>query len=160
MCSTAVTSKRADQVSGGVFIIGLGLMFLGTIPWWPGILLVIGASSLARGLAEGQRWYSVQGALWMIGLGLLFWGGFSLPLLLILIGVSMLAGVVFRPPMFSNRRPDVVDDVDYSFEPMEGDKPKRKVKVKNDDLEYYDEDDLGDAPSDAAGGSEGIADHR
>lgn len=143
MCSTMSTSKRAEQVSGGVFIIGLGLMFLGTLPWWPGILLVIGASSLARSLAEGQRWASMQGAVWMIGLGLLFWGGFSFPMLLILIGVSMLVGVVFRPPMFarSSRLAEVEGDVDYSFEAMDIDKPKRKAK--NDDLEYYDEDDFG-----------------
>lgn len=142
MCSTMFTSKRAEQISGGVFIIGLGLMFLGTLPWWPGILLVIGASSLARGLAEGQRWASMQGAVWMLGLGLLFWGGFSLPLLLILIGASMLIGVVFRPPMFANRsRLEEVDGADYSFEAMDVDKPKRKAK--NDDLEYYDEDDIG-----------------
>ena len=143
MCNTMFSSRKADQVSGGVFIIGLGLLFLGTLPWWPGILLVIGASSLARGLAEGQRWASMQGAVWMIGLGLLFWGGFSFPLLLILIGVSMLAGMVFRPPMFAHGRPEVVDSgVDYSFESLGEDEDKPKRKVKHGDLEYYDEDQV------------------
>jgi hypothetical protein len=144
MCSTMLTSKRADQISGGVFIIGLGLMFLGTLPWWPGILLVIGASSLARGLAEGQRWASMQGAVWMIGLGILFTVGFNIGLFLILIGASMLAGMIFRPPMMRTRRSRLVEadeDADYSFEAMGMDKPKRKAK--NDDLEYYDEDDIG-----------------
>lgn len=144
MCSTMFSSKRADQISGGVFIIGLGLMFMGTLSWWPGILLVIGASSLARGLAEGQRWASMQGAVWMIGLGLLFTVGFNLGFLLILVGASMLVGMVFRPPMMTRHshltEVDASDD-DYSFEAMEADKPKRKAK--NGDLEYYDEDDIG-----------------
>lgn len=60
--------------------------------WWPGLLFVIGASVMARGVAEGRDWYSVPGGLWMIGLGLVFAFGFSWPLLLILIGVSMLFG--------------------------------------------------------------------
>jgi hypothetical protein len=153
MCASVVSNQRAEQVSGGVFIIGLALMFMGTLPWWPGILLVIGASSLARGLAEGQRWYSVQGALWMIGLGLLFWTGFSFPLLLIVIGLSMLFGFVFRPPMFRGGRADEDDSIPargYSLEDAEVDdtdyaayaeKPKRKRK-NEDGLEYYDEDDL------------------
>lgn len=93
-----VPEERVDQVAGGVFLIGLAALFM-TGYWWPGIMFVIGASSLARGLAEGRAWYSVQGALWTIGIGLLFAVGFSLPLLLILIGISMLLGYTFKPPM-------------------------------------------------------------
>lgn len=86
-----VSKKRAEQVAGGVFLIGLATLFM-TGLWWPGILFVIGASSIARGVAEGRDWYSVPGGLWMIGLGLVFLFGFSWPLILILIGVSMLFG--------------------------------------------------------------------
>lgn len=99
MGSSSLPKARVDLLAGGVFLIGLGVLLL-TGYWWPGILFVIGATSLVRGLAEGQAWYSVQGALWMIGLGVVFALGFSLPLLLILIGLSMLLGYVFRPPMF------------------------------------------------------------
>lgn len=87
-----VSKDRADQVSGGVFLIGLALLFMGVLPWWPGILFVIGASAIGRGVAEGQEWYTVSGGMWMIGLGIVFWFGFSLPLLLILIGLTMLFG--------------------------------------------------------------------
>ncbi|HLV34005.1 MAG TPA: hypothetical protein VKY59_02775 [Spirillospora sp.] len=83
--------KRADQVAGGVFLIGLAVLFM-TGQWWPGILFVIGASSIARGVAEGHDWYSVPGGLWMIGLGLVFLLNFSWPMILILIGMSMLFG--------------------------------------------------------------------
>jgi len=87
-----LTKERADQVAGGVFLIGLGLLFTHVIDFWPGILFVLGASSLARGMAEGREWYTVNGGLWLIGIGLVFLLGFSWPLLLIIIGASMLVG--------------------------------------------------------------------
>ena len=46
-----VSKARADQVSGGVFLIGLALLFM-TGYWWPGILFVIGASTMARGVGR------------------------------------------------------------------------------------------------------------
>ena len=98
---------------------------------------MIGASSLARGLAEGRQWTSVQGALWMIGLGLLFLFGFNLPLLLILIGLSMLFGFAFRPPRWRGREADDAPSSEAAQEVAAyGDeydeKPKRKRK--NDEV--------------------------
>ncbi len=87
-----ISKERSDQIAGGVFLVGLGLLFTNVLPFWPGILFVIGASAMARGMAEGQAWYNVSGGLWMIGLGLVFLLGFSWPVLLILIGVTMLFG--------------------------------------------------------------------
>ena len=86
-----VDKKRADQISGGVFLIGLALIAMLDF-WWPGIMFVIGASAMARGVAEGQDWYNVPGGLWMIGIGLVFLFNFSWPMILILVGVSMLFG--------------------------------------------------------------------
>lgn len=40
-------------LSGGVFLIGLGLLFL-TGWWWPGIMLVIAASTAAKAWGEGN----------------------------------------------------------------------------------------------------------
>lgn len=87
-----LSKERSDQVGGGVFLIGLALLFMGVLPWWPGIMFVIGASAIAHGVAQGQEWYQVSGGMWMIGLGLVFWFGFSLPLLFILLGLTMLFG--------------------------------------------------------------------
>ncbi|MBZ0294848.1 MAG: hypothetical protein K8L99_19965 [Anaerolineae bacterium] len=115
-----ISKGRSDQISGGVFLIGLAVLFM-TGAWWPGILFVIGASTIARGVAEGQSWYNVPGGVWMIGLGLLFWFGFRWELILILVGLSMLFGYSW----FNHREADE----DFS------EKPKRKNddKSKNDD---------------------------
>ena len=86
------SKERAEQIAGGVFIIGLGLLFMTGISFWPGILFVIGASSIARGVAQGENWYNIPGGVWMIGLGLLFLFNFQWPVILILVGVSMLFG--------------------------------------------------------------------
>jgi hypothetical protein len=116
-----VSKQRADQISGGVFLIGLGLLFFTHVDFWPWILFVIGASSIARGMAEGHAWYSVSGGLWLIGLGLVFLLGFSWPLILILIGVTMLIGYNFQ----SSRK----------NEDAEWEKRKNEEKRKNDDFE-------------------------
>ena len=45
--------KRASGISGGIFLIGLGvLMFTGW--WWPGILLVVGLSGGAEQIFRGK----------------------------------------------------------------------------------------------------------
>jgi hypothetical protein len=94
----------ADRVSWAVFLIGLGLLFtpLGRIVGgiFPGILFVAGAATLASGVARGQTWYTVSGGLWMFGLGFVFLFGFSLPLLLLLVGLTMLCGSAFKPEWF------------------------------------------------------------
>ena len=123
-----VSKKRADQISGGVFLIGLGIIFFMNLGFWPWILFVIGASSMARGAAEGQAWYSVSGGLGLMGLGLVFLLGFSWPLLLILVGVSMLIGRNFQ----SSRKRHYIDD---DSEVVYWEKPKNEDKLKNEDLE-------------------------
>jgi hypothetical protein len=96
---------RVNQVSGAVFLIGLGVLFA-TGYWWPGIMFVIGATALVQGLAEGRGWYSLQGAAWMIGLGVWFALGTSMAFLFILLGVSLLIGALVRPPIFAKPQVD------------------------------------------------------
>lgn len=124
-----VSKERADQIAGGVFLVGLGLLFTGVLDFWPGILFVIGASNIARGMAEGRAWYNVSGGIWMIGLGLVFLLNFSWPVILILIGLSMLFGYSVKDHWRTNR----LDDTD------EEEKAKHDEKRKNDDLLYDDE---------------------
>lgn len=96
--------QRSNEISTGVFLIGLAILFI-TGYWWPGIMFVIGIASIAQALGEGKTWYAAQGGLWAIGIGLVFAVGFSLPLLLIIIGVSMILGYRFKPPAFDEEKP-------------------------------------------------------
>jgi hypothetical protein len=45
--------KQASSISGGIFLIGLGMLFI-TDWFWPGILLVIGLSSGAELIFRGK----------------------------------------------------------------------------------------------------------
>ncbi len=109
------SKSYADRVAGAVFLIGLGLLFTPVANivggFFPGILFVIGATTIARGVAEGQPWYEVSGGLFMLGLGLFFLFGFSLPLLLIVLGLMMLFGYTGR----SGERKSKYDD-DFATE--------------------------------------------
>ncbi|GIL11423.1 MAG: hypothetical protein DWB42_15645 [Chloroflexi bacterium] len=91
------SKERADQVSGAIFLIGLGVIALINY-WWPGIMFVIGAALIARGMVMGQQWQNITGALVVIGIGLIFAledviGGVNFwPLALIILGLVLLFG--------------------------------------------------------------------
>jgi hypothetical protein len=91
------TKDRAGKLSGAVFMIGLGLLFLLKVEFFPGIMFVLAATSLASGLGEKNLGGGLQGAVWLAGIGLFFSGLFSVPLLFILIGLSSLFAFFVRP---------------------------------------------------------------
>jgi hypothetical protein len=132
-----VSKERADQIAGGVFLVGLGLLFTNVISFWPGILFVIGAAAIARGMAEGQDWYNVPGGLSMIALGVVFTLNFSWPVILIVIGAAMLFGYNFksRGCWGGSRRERRWRDLDEDA--VESDKPKNEDKLKNDRKTEY-----------------------
>jgi hypothetical protein len=136
---------KGDQLSGGVALLGLGLIFL-TGWWWPGLLFLGGAISLAQTIESGRRWYAAQGALWMFGLGLVFAMGFSIGLLLLLVGGSMLGGHLLR-------RSGIQLDEDLE-------KRKRKLKNEERDIAYRIGDDGELIPEDEYLYDDGESDRR
>jgi hypothetical protein len=100
-----MSGARASQVSGGVMLIGLGVLFA-THYWWPGILFVVGACALAQGLVEGRGWYALQGAIWLFAMGVWFALGSSLAVLFVALGASMILGVLIRPPFAAKPKAD------------------------------------------------------
>jgi len=87
--------------SGAILLIGLGVLFLvGSIPFWPWILVVIGLAGLPESVAQKGLWAGIQNMVWMAGLAVLFATGKFWPGILILIGVSTLVGALVRPPAF------------------------------------------------------------
>jgi hypothetical protein len=127
-------NRRDNPIAGGVFLIGLGLLFA-TGAWWPGILYVLGASAITQGVVERGNRSAIIGGLWMIGIGMLFGFGFSLPLLLVGIGAVLILSALTQQGVFTNMlnprhefRPDgdmsekIKNDADFP------------IKRKNDDL--------------------------
>ncbi|NTV65211.1 MAG: zinc ribbon domain-containing protein [Oscillochloris sp.] len=65
-------SRDWEIASIAVFMIGLGLLFLFSRLFWPGILLVIGISNFVRFAGRGQIGVGLRSVLWLFGLAFLF----------------------------------------------------------------------------------------
>ena len=84
-------------VSGGVFLISLALLFAFNW-WWPGILVLLGLTSLVGSMAAGKSfWAGLQGAIWLLGIAVLAAFNWWWPGILVLAGVSAILGGVLRP---------------------------------------------------------------
>lgn len=62
-------ANASNGVSGGIMLIGLGMLLL-TGWWWPGIMLVLGLSAGARLFLEGQTTQALATMLLFIGIPL------------------------------------------------------------------------------------------
>jgi hypothetical protein len=89
-------SKLYGTMSGGLFLIGIGLILLFKMDFFPAILAVLGTSSILAGLATGRGWEGLQGGLWLVGLFFLFQFDIFWPGILIVLGVSSLVGALTR----------------------------------------------------------------
>ena len=86
-------SSVYSTLSGGLLLIGIGLILLLRMPFFPTIL---------AGFATGRGWQGVQGGIWLVGLFFLFYYEIFWPGILILAGVSALIGAVTRPMLSSS----------------------------------------------------------
>jgi hypothetical protein len=94
-----MTERRANEIFGGTFLIGLAVLVLINW-WWPGIMYVIGIALLVRAVAQGRNWTDERGGLIALAIGVVFtltdvlrifsfnWW----PIVLILLGVYLLFG--------------------------------------------------------------------
>lgn len=94
---STMTQRPQTQPFGGpilwfpVFMIGIGVLLLLRLPFWPMILVVIGLASFVSEATRGRLFNALQGSFWMFGLAFLF----SVPRLfvpgiIILVGLSAL----------------------------------------------------------------------
>jgi hypothetical protein len=87
-------------VTGGLFLIGIAVLAV-TGWWWPGILVLVGLTSLVTGLAGGRSkmraWAGVQAAFWLFGLALIAMFNWWWPGILVLVGLSVIVGSLLRP---------------------------------------------------------------
>ena len=96
-----VDQQRVSQISGAVFLIGMGIIALLNY-WWPGMMFVIGAALLVRPFMTDRKIGSMVPGIIAILNGLLFALrsvigdiGNLWPLILIVAGVALLFGQDF-----------------------------------------------------------------
>jgi hypothetical protein len=88
---------------------------------------VIGLAGLPESVAQKGFWAGIQSAVWLIGIAVLFTFDIFWPGILILIGLSMVAGALVRPPGMEGKRKrglplpseaddEDADDYDYEYE--------------------------------------------
>lgn len=126
-------SKSAlEGMGGGIFLVGLGVLFLvDSISFWPWILVVIGLAGVPSSVANKGLWAGMQGLVWMVGLAILFTNpSMFFPGILIVIGLSIIAGALFQPPAVKKSK--------------DKRKPKNRARLEihfDDDDDYFDDED-------------------
>lgn len=92
-------------VSGGVFLIGLAVLFM-TSWFWPGILVLLGIMALFGTLFGGEPRSSLTGAFWLIGLAVVAQLGAWWPGMLVLVGLTAILGALLQASRGQRRTPD------------------------------------------------------
>ncbi|MBS4167173.1 MULTISPECIES: hypothetical protein [unclassified Neochlamydia] len=67
MAKPLVSKKKADAISNGAFLVGLGIL-LYTHDWWPGILLVLWIAVLLRQYLTGRVYDTIVSTIILLGL--------------------------------------------------------------------------------------------
>lgn len=87
--------KMGEDVAGGIFLIGLAVLFL-TGYFWPGILVLIGLTGMISSFAQGKPRDGLSAFVFMSGLAVLFATGAFWPGILILIGLIAIIQALLR----------------------------------------------------------------
>jgi hypothetical protein len=93
------TSERANAVTGGIWLIGLGILFA-TKFWWPGILFLAGITAIVQGSARGAGWAPLHGGLWLILIACWAMMRFSLVVMFVALGVYVIIAALIKPSPF------------------------------------------------------------
>ncbi len=89
------TSQRANAVTGGIWLIGLGVL-MATRFWFPGILFLIGITAIVQGSGRHLGWQSVHGGVWMILIGAWAMMRFSPTVFFVVLGVYVIIGALMN----------------------------------------------------------------
>jgi len=97
-------SPQANALVGGIWLIGLGVLFA-TGFWWPGIMFVIGIAAIVQCWLMNRPLCAMHGGFWCILIGLWAMFRFSLAFLFVGMGVYVILSALFGPNPF--RKPYV-----------------------------------------------------
>jgi hypothetical protein len=93
------TSQRANAVTGGIWLIGLGVL-LATKFWFPGILFLAGITAIVQGSGRRPGWQSVHGGLWLILIAAWAMMRFNMTVLFVGLGVYVIIAALMKPNLF------------------------------------------------------------
>lgn len=95
MAQWILSKRKADAISNGVFLVGIGILFFANA-WWPGILLVIWATLFTREFFTARYYDMFVSSVLLLGLFAVSLFNFNwtiiIPILLILGGIH----IIFR----------------------------------------------------------------
>lgn len=95
MSSIILSKRKADAISNGIFLIGIGILLF-TNAWWPGILLIIWVTLATRQYLTGRIYDLIITTIILVGFSLTIIFKIDLsvivPVLLILGGIY----IIFR----------------------------------------------------------------
>lgn len=95
-----MSKRKADAISNGVFLVGLGIMVFSNA-WWPGILMVLWATLATRQYFTGRIYDLVVTSVLLVGLFIITLLNLNwtviVPVLLILGGIH----IIFREYCFA-----------------------------------------------------------
>jgi hypothetical protein len=93
------TAERANAVTGGIWLVGLGVLFA-TGDWWPGILFLVGVTAIVEGSARGAGWQSIHGGLWLLLFACWALMDFNFAVLFVAAGVYAIIAALAKPSPF------------------------------------------------------------
>jgi hypothetical protein len=93
------TSQRANAVTGGIWLIGLGVL-LATKLWFPGILFLAGITAIVQGSGRHFGWQSVHSGVWLILIAAWAMMRFSMTVFFVVLGVYVIIAAFMRPSPF------------------------------------------------------------
>lgn len=118
MSQIILSKRKAEAISNGVFLVGIGILFL-TNGWWPGILLVIWAALATRQYFTGRIWDFSISTVILVGLFITTFFNITwsvlMPVLFVIGGIY----IIFREYFFTEdiiviKKPEDIDIEDDS----------------------------------------------
>lgn len=118
MSQLILSKRKAEAISNGVFLVGIGILFW-TNGWWPGILLVIWAALATRQYFTGRIWDFSISTIILVGLFITTFFNITwsvlMPVLFVIGGIY----IIFREYFFTEdivviKKPDNIDIEDDS----------------------------------------------
>lgn len=92
--TTMVTRRLLLNISVGLMLLGIGIVFAAGVGFWPWILAVVGVATLPGAASRDRVAEGLQTFIWLVGLTILFALDAVWPGILIVLAASLVAQVV------------------------------------------------------------------